>query len=157
MENHSYRKVNNNNHNNSLLLSIEVCSVRAQPFHSKYEWFERVEPYPLFCPSWKLPHPATTPLKASFVVLSTRNSQPYSATNCTIPLPIKKPTYMSVYVCSTIFLQLGEISTTVFNRVVPHPPSSISECSCIVLARLSSPQQFSFYNEWKAQISRFVI
>lgn len=52
--NHSYRNVNNNNHNNSLLFSR--CLFDAA-FSSEREWVERVEPHPLRAPFF-LPPPA---------------------------------------------------------------------------------------------------
>lgn len=51
--NHSYRNVNNNNHNNSLLFSR--CLFDAA-FSSGHEWVERVEPHPLPAPFF-LPPP----------------------------------------------------------------------------------------------------
>lgn len=45
--NHSYRNVNNNNHNNSLLFSRRLLDAA---FSSEREWVERVEPHPLRVP-----------------------------------------------------------------------------------------------------------
>lgn len=52
--NHSYRNVNNNNHNNSLLFSRRLFDAA---FSSEREWVERVEPHPLRAPFF-LPSPA---------------------------------------------------------------------------------------------------
>lgn len=54
--NRSHRKVNNNNHNNSLLFSQRLFGAA---FSSVREWTERVEPHPLRVPFF-LPPPVST-------------------------------------------------------------------------------------------------
>lgn len=56
--NHSYRNVNNNNHNNSLLFSR--CLFDAA-FSSGHEWVERVEPHPLPAPFFQPPASLSPP------------------------------------------------------------------------------------------------